>query len=86
MYAIRSYYAKADYVGVRERHAAQQGESKRIPLAAARANKFMTDWSSYTPPVPRALGMQAMRDYDLAELAQLRITSYNVCYTKLLRR
>jgi len=61
---------KADYAGVRERHAAQQGESQRIPLAQARANKFRTDWSSYTPPVPKVLGIQAMREYDLAELAQ----------------
>jgi 5-methyltetrahydrofolate--homocysteine methyltransferase len=83
---------KADYVGVRERHAAQQGESKRTPLAAARANKFKTIWAAsqpgtqahacpacevaaevahpYTPPVPKALGMQAMREYDLAELAR----------------
>jgi 5-methyltetrahydrofolate--homocysteine methyltransferase len=41
---------KADYVGVRARHAAQQSESKRIPLAAARANKFKTDWAFLPPP------------------------------------
>ena len=83
---------KADYVGVRERHAAQQGESKRLPLAAARANKFRTNWvatqpgaqaqacpacevaaevaHAYTPPVPKALGMQVLQDHDLAELAR----------------
>ena len=61
---------KAEYEAVRERHAAQQGESKRISLAEARANKFRTDWNTYVPPVPKALGMQVLRDYDLAELAQ----------------
>ncbi|MEW5771416.1 MAG: methionine synthase [Pseudomonadota bacterium] len=60
---------KADYVGVRERHAAQQGESKRVPLAAARANKFKTDWANYAPPAPRQPGIHVLREYDLAELA-----------------
>ncbi|NYT26408.1 methionine synthase, partial [Alcaligenaceae bacterium] len=61
---------KADYAGVRERHAAQQGESQRIPLAAARANKFKADWSSYTPPPPRQPGVHVLKNYDLAELAE----------------
>ncbi len=60
---------KVDYAATRERHAAQRGESKRIPLAAARANKFKTDWNGYLPPVPKALGIQVMREYDLAEVA-----------------
>ena len=61
---------KADYVGVRERHEAQRGESKKVSLAAARANKFKTDWTAYIPPVPKALGMQVMREYDLADVAR----------------
>jgi 5-methyltetrahydrofolate--homocysteine methyltransferase len=61
---------KADYAATRERHLAQKGEGKRVSLLEARANKFRTDWTAYTPPVPRALGIQVMRDYDLAELAR----------------
>ncbi len=61
---------KADYAEVRERHAAQRGESRRVTLAEARANAFRTDWSSYTPAVPKALGIHVFKAYDLAELAR----------------
>jgi 5-methyltetrahydrofolate--homocysteine methyltransferase len=60
---------KTDYADVRERHLAQRGESKRVSLAAARANKFKTDWAAYAPPVPKQLGIQVFKAYDLADLA-----------------
>jgi 5-methyltetrahydrofolate--homocysteine methyltransferase len=60
---------KADYIEVRARHQAQRGDSKRISLAAARANKLKTDWSSYAPPAPKSLGVQVFKNYDLADLA-----------------
>jgi 5-methyltetrahydrofolate--homocysteine methyltransferase len=59
---------KADYAAARERHLAQKSESKRVSLAAARANKLKTDWASYAPPVPKRMGVQAFKGYDLAEL------------------
>ena len=61
---------KTDYAQTRERHLAQKGETKRVSLAEARANKFATDWANYTPPAPKQLGVQVFREYDLAELAQ----------------
>ncbi len=61
---------KADYAATRERHLAQKGEGRRLSLAEARANKFRTDWSAYTPPVPRMLGIQVRHGHDLAELAR----------------
>ncbi|HEX8980570.1 MAG TPA: methionine synthase [Parasulfuritortus sp.] len=61
---------KAEYVEVRERHAAQRGESKRVSLAEARANAFKTDWASYAPPVPKQPGIRVFKEYDLAELAE----------------
>ncbi len=61
---------KAEYVEVRERHATQRGESKRVTLAEARGNAFKTDWAAYTPPAPKTLGIQAFKNYDLAELAK----------------
>ena len=80
---------KTDYADTRERHLAQKGETKRVSLAEARANKFQTNWADaegrvrsahqaadgahsapYTPPVPKQLGVQVFRAYDLAELAQ----------------
>jgi 5-methyltetrahydrofolate--homocysteine methyltransferase len=62
---------KADYVDVRERHAAQRGEAKRVTLEEARANGLKTDWSAYTPPVPKTMGLQVFKNYDLAELAAI---------------
>ncbi|MEW5891552.1 MAG: methionine synthase [Pseudomonadota bacterium] len=61
---------KADYAATRERHLAQKAETKRVSLAQARANKFQTDWAHYIPPVPRQLGVQVFKAYDLAELAR----------------
>ena len=43
---------KAEYSEVRERHAAQRSQSKRVSLAAARANKFRTDWTTNPPQPP----------------------------------
>jgi 5-methyltetrahydrofolate--homocysteine methyltransferase len=40
---------KAEYVIVRERHAAQRGESRRVSLAEARANAFKTNWQQAEP-------------------------------------
>ncbi|MDD5365920.1 MAG: methionine synthase [Gallionellaceae bacterium] len=62
---------KADYAEARERHAAQRGEAKRVALAEARAHGLKTDWSAYIPPVPKQLGIQVFKAYDLADLARL---------------
>ena len=62
---------KANYIEVRERHLAQRGESKRVTLAEARANKFRTDWASTPPPAPKVLGTQVFHHYPLAELAEI---------------
>ncbi len=61
---------KADYAQVRERHLNKDERSKLIPLAAARANAFKTDWSNYTPPVPKRLGVQVFREVGLEEIAR----------------
>jgi 5-methyltetrahydrofolate--homocysteine methyltransferase len=59
---------RAEYVKVREAHVRNEASKKRIPLIAARANKFKIDWSSYAPPKPSFLGSKAFTDYPLAEL------------------
>lgn len=66
------YIAKvrADYDQVRARHLAKGERARLIPLEAARANAFPTDWAHYTPPVPRRLGVQTFRDYPLEEIAR----------------
>ena len=62
---------KADYALTRERHAKHKSDTVRLKLAEARANKFAIDWTSYTPPVPKQLGVQVLKQYGLAKLAEL---------------
>ncbi len=59
---------KAEYVKVRETHLANEAKKQRLPLAAARANRFAIDWNGYVPPKPTFLGTRAFRNYDLASL------------------
>ena len=62
---------KVEYSEVRERHAARRSESKRVSLAASRANKFRTDWTNYVPPAPKKPGTHVLLRYSLAELAEI---------------
>src|SRR4051795_13086355 len=49
----------ADYVVLRERHAARTDSRKLLPLADARAAGTPIDWSGYHPPRPRMLVQQS---------------------------
>jgi 5-methyltetrahydrofolate--homocysteine methyltransferase len=60
----------ADYEKIRVQHAGKKGP-KLIPLAAARANAFTTEWARYAPAVPTFTGRREFRNVDLAELAAL---------------
>jgi len=62
---------KADYAQTRERHLKHKSDTVRLKLAEARANKFPIDWASYTPPVPKQPGVQVLKNYELAKLAEL---------------
>jgi len=61
---------KSDYVAAREQHAARQSKAVYVTLAQARAHAFKADWGNYTPPKPAFLGVKALCDYDLAEIAE----------------
>ena len=58
----------ADYVRVREQHAAKKA-TPLVSLAAARANKQVIDWAAYTQPAPTFIGRRELRNVDLAEIA-----------------
>ncbi len=58
-----------DYVKIRAQHASKRGP-KLISLAAARANAFAADWSSYAPLVPTFIGRRVFRHVDLADIAR----------------
>jgi len=60
----------AEYQRLREKHAARQDTRKLLSIEQARAQATPIDWSGYTPPVPRQLGLQVFDDYSLAELRE----------------
>ncbi|QDP96765.1 methionine synthase [Microlunatus elymi] len=50
---------KADYDGLRERHAGRNNDRKILSIEDARADRTPIDWSDYHPPRPRLLLQQA---------------------------
>jgi 5-methyltetrahydrofolate--homocysteine methyltransferase len=59
---------RADYEQIRVQRAGRTNHKQYLPLAEARDNKLALDWSRYTPPVPRQLGIQVFDDIDLEEV------------------
>ncbi|MFZ3219226.1 MAG: vitamin B12 dependent-methionine synthase activation domain-containing protein, partial [Rhodoferax sp.] len=59
----------ADYAKVRHQHANKK-QTPLWPLAQARANKTVVDWSRYTPTVPKFIGRRVFKNFDLTELAK----------------
>ena len=54
-----------EYAQVRAQHSGREDHSQWLTLAAARANPTAITWQAYTPPRPRALGVEVFSDYDL---------------------
>ena len=65
-----AYYAEIrdEYAKVAEAHARGQAGKQRATIAKARANRFVPDFSDYTPKTPGFLGTRAIEDYPLADL------------------
>ncbi len=62
---------EADYADIRQRHR-NRGDAKRlVTLAKARAQRFVGDWATYTPPAPRKPGLHVLDDYPLADLVEV---------------
>ncbi|MBK7614759.1 MAG: methionine synthase [Burkholderiales bacterium] len=57
----------ADYAQVRQLHANKK-QTPLVPLATARANKAVVDWST-APAKPKFIGRREFKQYDLADLA-----------------
>ena len=66
-----SYVAElgADYERVRQQHASKR-QTPLWPLARARANKTVVDWTRYTPTKPKFLGRRVFKNFDLGELVR----------------
>ncbi|MFA9441299.1 methionine synthase [Uliginosibacterium sp. sgz301328] len=57
-----------DYARIRDQHAQKKGVTL-VTLGDARANRFAwNEDASYVPPVPRELGVRALRNVELADL------------------
>jgi 5-methyltetrahydrofolate--homocysteine methyltransferase len=59
---------RSEYVRIRENYLKGETKKARLPLQAARDNRFRIAWDGYTPPKPKFLGARAFAGYDLAEL------------------
>ncbi|MGH1470992.1 MAG: methionine synthase [Cellvibrionaceae bacterium] len=57
------------YIELAKEHALKQGARDSLSLIEAQKNKFKIDWSLHNPLVPKKLGVQIFRDYDLQTLA-----------------
>ena len=56
---------RREYAQVRAQHSGREDHSQWLTLAAARANPTAITWQGYSPPKPRALGIEVFTDYDL---------------------
>ena len=61
---------RAEYRKVAENHARGEAEKLRLPLSAARDNRFKIDWSAFEPIKPTFLGTRVFEDFDLAAIAE----------------
>ncbi|MEL6674143.1 MAG: methionine synthase [Bacteroidota bacterium] len=61
---------KAEYHKLREGYLGRQKEKKYLSLPEARANKYAVDWTQGVPVAPQQLGVQVIKDLDLAEIAR----------------
>ena len=59
---------RKEYVKIRDGYLRGESKKTRLPLQAARDNRFKVDWTSYNPPKPAFVGTRTFTSYDLAEL------------------
>jgi 5-methyltetrahydrofolate--homocysteine methyltransferase len=59
---------KTEYARVRHDRENRQTKRANLPIAEARRNRTVIDWTAYTPPRPNLLGTKTFQEYSLAEL------------------
>ncbi|MSQ58162.1 MAG: methionine synthase [Betaproteobacteria bacterium] len=62
---------KAESHRVREQHKGKKGQGPYYTIAQAREHGVKTDWSAYSPPVPKRLGLMQFNDYSLQEISEV---------------
>lgn len=58
----------AEYETLRHNHLQKSQKATRYSIAEARRHGLPIDWTKYTPPLPRQIGLQSFRKYPLADL------------------
>jgi len=61
---------REDYAVVRERTANRSARTEYLSYQQALDNRLQLDWNDYTPPAPRAHGVQLLDNIDLRTLAE----------------
>jgi 5-methyltetrahydrofolate--homocysteine methyltransferase len=61
---------RAEYSKIAASYSRGKTSERRLPIADARANRLKTDWKTYTPPVPRFLGVRAFDKIDLRAVSK----------------
>ena len=59
---------KEEHARRREQHQGRKVKAPQFTIDQARANHAKIDWASYTPPVPRHLGIKVFDEYPLQDL------------------
>ncbi|MCB0186296.1 MAG: cobalamin-dependent protein, partial [Caldilineaceae bacterium] len=59
---------RTEYTALREDHGGRSARRELRSFADAQAQRFQPDWSAYTPPKPKKLGVTVFEQYDLTEL------------------
>ena len=60
---------RADFDRIRVQRANRTATKKYLSLKGARSNQLKIDWSGYSPPKPKLLGIKVFDDYGLEELS-----------------
>jgi 5-methyltetrahydrofolate--homocysteine methyltransferase len=61
---------KEEHAARRTQHQGKKTKSPQLTIAQARANRFQGGWDTYTPPVPRFLGIRTFDDFSLEDLTR----------------
>ena len=62
---------KAENERTRQQHKGKKGQGPHHSIAEARRHGLPTDWNSYRPAVPKALGVKVLAGHPLADIASL---------------
>lgn len=60
----------AEYTKLNENFRNKKPVKQYLPIAEARQNKAIRDWTGFNPVVPKQLGVQVFKSYNLAEIAE----------------